>query len=68
MEASERTGKALAGEGGHIGVVGVVEELLDLLFTNGQPAQTGLDPFHRECKQHQQHREEPDSKSLHSGK
>lgn len=68
MEPGESVGESLPGQGGDVVVARLVEELLDLLLANGQTAQPGLDPLHRQCEQHEQHGEEYDSKSLHTGK
>lgn len=68
VEPGQCAGESFAGECVDVGVVRLVEELFDLLLANGQSTQSRFDPFHGECKQHEQHWEKYDSKSLHDGK
>lgn len=68
IEPGQRAGESFAGECVDVVVVRLIEELLDLLLTDGQSTQSRFDPLHGECKQHEQHREKYDSKSLHDGK
>ncbi len=68
VEPGERPRKTFARERGDVALVGLVEELLDLVLTDGEPTQTGFDALHGECEQRQQHWEKHHSESLHRGK
>ncbi len=68
MEPGESPGETFASERGDIALVGLVEEFLDLVLTDGKPTQAGLDTLHGECEQRQQHWEKHHSESLHTGK
>ncbi len=68
LEAGQGPGETFPSECRDIGLVRLVEELLHFLLTDGQPTQARFDTFHGQCEQHEQHREEDDSKSLHTRK
>lgn len=68
VESGQGTRKTFPRECCDVGVTCLVEELLDLLLTDGQPTQAGLDALHCQCEQCQQHWEEHHSESLHRGK
>lgn len=68
IEASERTGEALFGQGGDFVVACPVQKFLHLLLANGELAESKFDPFHGQRKQHQQHWEEDHGETLHTGK
>ncbi len=68
LEAGQGPGETFPGKCRDIGLVRFVEELLHFLLTDGQPTQARFDTFHGQCEQHEQHREEDDSKSLHTRK
>lgn len=68
MEPGECPRKTFARERGDVAVIGLVEELLDLVLADGKPTQAGLDTLHGEREQRQQHWEKHHSESLHRGK
>ncbi len=68
LEAGQGPGETFTSECRDVGLVRLVEELLHFLLTDGQPTQARFDTFHGQCEQHEQHREEDDSKSLHTRK
>lgn len=68
VEPGERPRETFARERRDVAVVGLVEEFLDLVLTDGEPTQAGLDTLHGECEQRQQHWEKHHSESLHRGK